>query len=321
MNRLRTCATVLAFGAVAALAACGGGGSTGTTPPTSSAGGPSATPTPTVAPPATPTPTPTPTGSPTPVPVAMGYSISAQTSSAKQGFVNGSQSWYRAGVTVSWTPQPGVVGQNGDTSGGATAATNFAPIGGISCTASTEPAASTTTYSVHSFVGIYYNGQEYALPQAIGMQNPTEPIASGHPNDDYEVEAEQCEYNVHTHDYSGLVHIEDTNYQQSTSTTSPLAYKPTLQTLLDIWGVRLSASGMSVPGGTNLTGATSIYYGTPSATDTGPNGAPVTDAYAQAGSASDVPLAFHTTIWIVIGQMPAPNGKTGLPEVEWRIQY
>jgi hypothetical protein len=251
----------------------------------------------------------------------MGYAISAQTSAANQGFINGSQNWYRAGVTVSWTPQPGVVGQNGDTSAGANAAMGFAPIDGIACTASTEPAASTTTYSVHSFVGIYYNGQEYALPQAIGMENPAEPITYPHPNDNFEVESEQCEYNVHTHDYTGLVHIEDVNYQQSTSTTSPLSYKPTLQTLLDIWGVQLSANGMTVPGGTNLNGSTAIYYGTPSATDTGPHGAPVTDSYIQAQSASAVPLAFHTTVWIVIGQMPAPNGKTGLPEVEWRIQY
>jgi hypothetical protein len=320
MNALRTYGSVLVLGAIAALAGCGGGGGGGsTTPPTSSSGG---GPVSTSQPTSTPTPTPAPAASPTGAPVATGYAISAQTSSANGGFINGSQSWYRAGVTVPWTPQPGVTGQNGDTAGGATASSNFEPVDGIACASSTEPAASQQTYSVHAFVGIYYNGKEYALPQGIGMQNPTEPILSGHPNDDYEIESQQCEYNVHTHDYSGLVHIEDTGYPQSKSTTSPLSYKPTLQTLLHIWGVQLGSNGLTVPGGTNLSGPAAIYYGTQSSTDYGPHGGLVTDSYTQVASASDAPLAFHSTIWIVIGSMPtAPNGKVGLPEVEWRIQF
>jgi hypothetical protein len=248
--------------------------------------------------------------------VDTGYTVSAG-----PDVVNGTQSWYTSGVTVPWTPNPGRAGQNGDTSSGASAATGFAAMDGMSCTQTQEPAASTSTYSTHAFVGIYYNGAEYALPQAIGMKNPTEPIASGHPNDNYEVESQTCEYNLHTHDYSGMIHVEDVNYPQSTSTTSPLPYAPTLKSVLDLWGVQLSPTGMSVTGQAALSGPVAIYHGTPG-TDVGPHGAPVTDSYVPAASASDVSLGFHQTIWIVIGPMPTlPNGVTGLPEVEWRVQY
>jgi hypothetical protein len=222
---------------------------------------------------------------------------------------------------VPWKPNPGSPGQNGDTSGGATASSGFADMDGMSCVQTQEPAASTSTYSTHAFVGIYYNGTEYSLPQAIGMNNPTEPIVSGHPNDNYEVETQTCEYNVHTHDYTGLIHIEDVRYPQSTATTSPLPYAPTLQTLFDLWGVQVTSSGITVPGQAPLSGPVAIYHGTPGS-DRGPHGAPVTDAYVQASSPADVSLGFHRTVWIVVGPMPTlPDGVTGLPQVEWRVQY
>ncbi len=238
MHRHRILAALAACGALAALSACGGGGG-GTTPPTGSGGPPpvTSTPTPTSSPSTTPTPIVTATPSPTPTGLTADsrYTLSAQ--SGPQ--VNGKQNWYTAGVTVAWTPNPGSPGMNGDTSAGANASTGFAAVDGMSCASTQEPAASTKTYSTHAFVGIYYNGVEYALPQAIGMEAPTEPTVSGHPNDNWEVETQQCEYNVHTHDYAGLVHIEDPNFPQNTSTISTLPYSPTLQTLLDLWGVQL----------------------------------------------------------------------------------
>jgi hypothetical protein len=309
MNPSRPPAALIGCAALCILAACGGGGGSSSTPPAS--GGP---------PPAGTTPAPTATPAPSPTPSALvdkNYTVSAQPGPT----VNGAQSWYTAGVTVSWTPTPGTPGQNGDTSAGATATSGFAAVDGMACTPTQEPAASTSTYSTHAFVGIYYNGSEYALPQAIGMKNPTEPIASGHPDDNYEVEAESCEYNVHTHDYSGLVHIEDVNYAQSTANTSPLPYAPTLQSLLDIWGAQLGSSGLTVMGQPALSGSVTIYAGTPGS-DAGPHGAPVTDSYTIAPAASAVSLGFHQTVWIVIGNLPKlPDGTVGLPQVEWRVEY
>lgn len=318
MSRFRASLALPACAALAVLAACGGGGGTGVTPPGNSGGG---TPPPTATPVSTSTPAPTP--SPTESPASTlsaytGYTVSAQTGP----LVNGAQNWYSSGVTVSWTPNPGQAGQNGDTSAGANDAMGFAPIDGMSCTQTQEPAASTATYSTHAFVGIYDDGNEYALPQAIGMKNPTEPVLSDHQNDNYEVETQTCEYNVHTHDYAGIVHVEDVNYPQSTSTTSPLPYKPTLQTLLDVWGVQITSSGMAVPGQATLSGPVAIYHGTPGSR-VAQDGAPLVDTYTLAQSPADISLAFHQTIWIVIGPLPKlpPNGVTGLPQVEWRIQY
>lgn len=323
MSRFRASLALPACAALAVLAACGGGGGTGVTPPGSSVGGtppPTATPisTSTPVPVVTPTPTPNPTQSPASTLAAdTSYTVSAQTGP----LVNGAQNWYSSGVTVSWTPNPGAAGQNGDTSAGANAAMGFAPIDGMSCTQTQEPAAYTSTYSTHAFVGIYDNGNWNALPQAIGMKDPVEPVLSSHPNDDYEVEAQTCEYNVHTHDYAGIVHVEDVNYPQSTSTTSPLPYKPTLQTLLDVWGVQITASGMAVPGQATLSGPVAIYYGTPGSRLSS-NGAPLVDQYTLAQSPTDISLGFHQTIWIVIGALPTlPDGARGLPQVEWRIQY
>ncbi len=321
MSRFRASLALPACAALAVLAACGGGGGTGVTPPGGSGGGtppPTATPIPT----STPTPVVTPTPSPTQSPASTLSADTAYTVFAQSGpLVNGIQNWYSSGVSVSWTPNPGAAGQNGDTSAGASDSMGFAPVDGMSCTQTQEPAASTSTYSTHAFVGIYDNGSEYALPQAIGMKNPTEPILSGHQNDNYEVETQTCEYNLHTHDYAGIVHVEDVNYPQSTSTTSPLPYKPTLQTLLDVWGVQITSSGMAVPGQATLSGPVAIYYGTPGS-DVGPHGAPVVDKYALAPSPADISLGFHQTIWIVIGALPSlPDGTRGLPQVEWRIQY
>ncbi len=294
MKFLRLCIPLLAISAV--LAACGGGGGGSTPPvtgPTTQPGGggsSSPSPTPTVKPTNTPTPTPTPTATPSGgVPVDKGLAINAQEGPQ----VNGSVGWYLAGTTALWAQRNGQppVAAFGDTIQGASAKTGFKTMDKMPCTPTVEPAQNPGTYSVHSFVGIYYNGTEESLPSGIAMKNPTEPMApsnnapGGHPNDLYEIEQQDCEYNIHTHDFSGLVHIEDVNYSQSTSTTSPLSYSPSVQSLLDIWGVTLSATGLTVPGGTNLTGPVAIYTGV-QGNDIGPHGGHLVDSYTQVSSAS-----------------------------------
>jgi hypothetical protein len=320
MKSFRISASILTLAALSLLAACGGGGGGGGTPPVGGGGGS----TPTPAPHHTATPTPVPVNSPTPTP-ASGVQVSAYTEQAEIGpQVNPpspgpsiTEAWYTSGITASWTNHAG------DTTAGANASNSFPAMDGMSCTATLEPAASTATYSVHAFVGIYNNGTQLTLPQAIGMNTPVEPTVSGHPNDNYEVESQACEYNIHTHDYSGLVHIEDVNAAQTKSTTSPLSYTPTLKSLLDIWGVQLSSNSLTIPGETTLTGPVAVYFGN-QGTNVGPKGGFLTDTYQKAAATdgSDVPLAWHTTVWIVIGSMPSqPTSDVGLPKIEWRIQY
>lgn len=329
MKFLRLCIPLLAISAM--LAACGGGGGGGSTPPvttptTNPGGGGNPSPSPTAKPTTTPTsPTPSPSPGPSSVPVDKNFAINA----SEGPLVNGNVGWYLAGTTALWPQSPGEppVGAFGDTTSGANSGNGFGTMDGMSCSATTEPAPNPTTYSVHSFVGIYYNGTEEALPSGLAMNNPTEPTApsknapGGHPNDFWEIEQQTCEYNIHTHDFSGLVHIEDVNYSQSNSPTSPLSYNPTLQSLLDVWGVKLSATGLTIPGGTNLTGPVAIYTGV-QGNDKGPHGGPLVDSYTQVTSPSQVPLAFHNSTWIVIGNMPKQqDGTVALPEVEWNVEW
>lgn len=313
MKLLRVSASLLAFSTVAVLTACGGGGGGGSVTPPSGPGGPppvtQPTGAPTGAPTSTPTavPTATPTAAPTasPVPASVGVNTSL-TLRASEDFINGDRTWYTSG-TASWSPNSG---------GTSSAPTTSAD--GMSCTKTQEPAASTTTYSQHAFVGIYFNGKEESLPQALGMVNPQPPTTpyagnpSGHKYNTDAVEIEDCEFNVHTHDYSGLVHVEDVNQPQSNVTVMPYA---TLQTLFDVWGAQLGATGITA-GSSSLPGAVQIYVGTPSTKNS--SGDDLVNSYTLAtGGANTIQLGHHTAVWIVVGQPP----QDGLPQVAFGIQY
>ncbi len=294
MKIFRVSAATVTLAALSLLAACGGGGGGGGVTPGGGGNGGGGGPTPTPTPISTATPTPTPT------PTPNGAVITAE----EDWGPNGDSTWYTSGITASWTNHAG------DTSTGASG--SFSPMDGMSCQAITEGTTySQTAYSQHAFVGIYYNGAEKALPQAIGMDNPTEPTQSGHPNDNYEVESNTCEYQVHTHDYSGLVHIADPSLPQSTTNAPSYA---TLQSLLDLWGATYSSSNGLTAGANSLSGSATIYVGTPSYTNS--SGDDFVQTYSQVSSPSAVVLNHHTAVWIVIGS--APTG--GLPQVKFVVE-
>lgn len=231
---------------------------------------------------------------------------------ASEDFINGDRFWYTSG-TSSWA----------NTSGGTASAPGAsATVDGMQCTPTQEPAASSSTYSQHAFVGIYWNQVEKSLPQALGMVNPKPPTTpyagnpSGHKYDTDAVEIEDCDFNVHTHDYSGLVHIEDVNQPQSN--LSFMSYA-SLQTLFDVWGAQIGATGITA-GSSVLTGPVQIYYGTPSGKVAGgpAQGDDLVSSYtAVTGAASTVKLGHHTAVWIVIGDPPS----AGLPQVAFGIEY
>lgn len=336
MKLLRLSGSLIALSIL--LAACGGGGGGGgssppvTTPTTAPGGGGGSTPTPSPTNKPTQSPSPTPTQTPSGVPVDKNYALNADEGPQ----VNGNVGWYQGGTTALWSQSPNEppVGAFGDTTAGASSGNGFGQMDGMSCTNTQEPSQNPDSYSVHSFVTIYYNGTELAIPSGVAMQNPTEPIApsknapNGHPNDYWEIEQSQCEYNVHTHDFSGLIHIEDQNVTSPNpdtfkTPTSPLPYSPTLQSYLDLWGVQLTPTGITIPGnpGGNLSGAVAIYYGT-QGTDKDQKGNYLTDSYVQVSSPSAVPLAWHDTTIIVIGKLPTlPDGKTALPSVSWGVEF
>lgn len=298
MKISRASASVLTVATLALLAACGGGGGGGgvTPPSTNPGGGGGSTP--------TPVPTATPTTSPTATPPPSGTTIKAE-----ENFINGSFAWYTSG-TASWNN--GAPGDSGDPSnapGGP--AGNTAD--GMTCANTPEgvdsngnPVFPAGKLTQHVFVGIYYNGTEEALPQALGMYQPVAPIGTGNPAhtaNTQAVEQNTCEYQMHTHDYSGMVHLEDVNVSQGTFPSYA-----NLQSFFAISGGSLTSSGLTI-GGSSLNGAVTVYAGTPSTQVSGND-----EVTSYAPTTTSVAFSKHMAIWIVIGTPPA-----SLPNVEFVI--
>lgn len=94
------------------------------------------------------------------------------------------------------------------------------PVDGIACDNSTP------NYHIHVHVSLYVNGEQIAIPPAIGVKDAQ--ITSGF------VVAGSCWYWLHTHDASGIIHVEP-----------PSAIQTTLGQLFDIWGQPLSTTGVA----------------------------------------------------------------------------
>ncbi|HET7812956.1 MAG TPA: hypothetical protein VFL13_01130, partial [Candidatus Baltobacteraceae bacterium] len=297
MKISRASASVLTVAALSLLAACGGGGGGGgVTPPGGGNGGGGSTPTPV----ATATPTPGATATPTP---------SGTTVKAEENFINGSYAWYTSG-TASWNNgAPGDAGDPSNAPGGPVGNT----FGGMTCASTPEgvdsnnnPVFPAGKLTEHVFVGIYYNGTEEALPQALGMYQPVAPIGTGNPPhtaNTQAVEQNTCEYNMHTHDYSGMVHLEDVNVAQGTFPSYA-----NLQTFFGVSGGSLTATGLTI-GANSLNGPVTVYAGTPS-TQVGGND----EVTSYAPTTTSVQFSKHMAVWIVIGTPPA-----SLPNVEFVI--
>ena len=86
----------------------------------------------------------------------------------------------------------------------------YQPVDGIYCDQLEQ-----TSYHIHAHLTIYIDGKPVALPQGVG-------IASD----------QSCYYWLHTHDSTGVVHIE-----------APQTASLTLQNFLDIWGQEFSQLG------------------------------------------------------------------------------
>jgi hypothetical protein len=309
MKMLRIPVSLTAFLLVAALAACGGGGGGGsTTPPVNNpgggGGGGNPTPTPTASP--TPTPTPTPSG---PTVVQSNGHFTEVYDGTSTALVFGTDNWQKGGLS---DPEgPG----DGDVSGGF-AAGGTPPFNGVACTMNQEGMVS-GKFHVHSFVGIYVNGTQYALPDAIGLQSPSgdSPVPAGHsPNDSF---ANACY--IHTHAASGIVHIEDPTIASTSFAQQPPQYN--LQSLLDVWGYGSIANIASAAAG--FSGPVSIYVGTPCANNTvgcstpnKQNGVDAVTSYTlQTGDPNSILLGHHVAVWIVVGDLPA----AGLPTIGFGI--
>lgn len=150
-------------------------------------------------------------------------------------------------------------------------------------------------YHVHAFIGVYDNGTYVAQPYATGMFNSQPPVNGF-------VGVAQCFYYTHTHDSSGIIHIED---PMNVSTTVSIF---TLKTYLDIWGMTANATHFGP-----FNGPVRVYT-------SGQVGGPIGSQLIKATSytfygqdPTNIPLYSHEVIWVEVG----PNYPASLPNIQF----
>jgi len=139
------------------------------------------------------------------------------------------------------------------------------PVDGITC-ASMEGQG----LHVHTHLALFYNGKQIQIPRYIGFA--PDPKSPGTP----------CLYWIHTHDASGIIHVEAPDIQ------SPQGGPYTLGMFFDVWGQPLSRDGVA-----GLKGPVTAYV----------NGAPYD------GDLRTIPLMSHQQITLEVGTpaVPPPN--------------
>lgn len=111
-------------------------------------------------------------------------------------------------------------------------------------------------YHVHGHLAIYHNGQPVTVPAQIGFDSTND-----------------CLYWTHTHDTTGIIHIE-----------SPYKIVPTLGQFFKVWGQPLTSSRIA-----------SVHVKPGTATKT------FVDERSYPGDPASIPLKAHTDVTIEIG--------------------
>lgn len=292
--RVAACLTIALSASL--VAGCGGGGSSGGSggtipnPPVAPSEVPSGSPgTPTPGPTmtpvgTTPTPAPVPTtpapvGTPTPV-VASG-----QTIVTAAGGVDGTPS-------MSFNPpdQDTASGGNGQT------------VDGITPVAPALMDQYQTQYHVHAFLALFVNGQQVAIPYGLGMVGRG-PAIKGFVN------AATSFYLIHTHDSTGIIHIES----PSNGPPNLASTIYTLKDFLDIWGLTVNANQFGP-----FTGPLEVFTSGPMSRSNGNNTTvPASTLTYYGNDPSNVPLYSHEYIVVEVG----PAYPASLPNVQFYTEY
>lgn len=160
-----------------------------------------------------------------------------------------------------------------------------------------------STYHVHAFVGILINGAHRATPDGIGMKSPGSDVTYyGIPN---WTESASCYYYIHTHDASGVLHIES---PQSVSKSTSIY---TLGNAFDVWGMPISSTQIGQYTGTVRAYVANITLGTTQV--------PRTAYKLYSGNPRYIPLHSHTTVWLEIG--PTYVSPSAFPVLNYYEEY
>jgi len=211
---------------------------------------------------------------------------------------------------------PGRDAGDGDTASGG----HGTAVDGVTCDASMS-----NNYHIHFFMGLYVNGTAIAIPDGTGMAEPNgETTFNGIPNwTEYASQVDPnnpskripgCFYHLHTHDASGMIHVEDPNPLSAPNTASLY----TLRNYLDIWGVQLTPFGFGQYSGpvTIITSGQQFRGGN--------NGYVLSNTYRtwdfnSQGDPNDMPIYSHEVIWIMVGSgNPDINS---LPNIKFATEF
>ena len=142
------------------------------------------------------------------------------------------------------------------------------PIGGVSCI------DGMIAYHEHAHVSLFVNGEQMAIPAGVGIVNPKEQNGF--------VQAGDCFYWLHTHDATGVIHVEPPSNQQLT-----------LGQLFEVWGRPLSASNVA-----GFEGTVIVYV----------------DGERYRGDPRAIAFAEHREITLQVGTPLAPIPRYLFPE-------
>ncbi|MBV8148793.1 MAG: hypothetical protein JO092_06860 [Candidatus Eremiobacteraeota bacterium] len=223
-----------------------------------------ATPSPSPSPTPSPKPTATPTTKPTLAPIYL-----------QPGNVTGQDNLFKP--------------YDGDTPSGGQ---NQQSVDGIPC----APTHYVNNYHVHIYVGILVNGNQVAIPDQIGLYNPG-PVSEGF------TESAQCYYFLHTHDASGIVHVES----PSTAPLSSTLFE--LKNFFDIWGITVGPQNVGPFNGQVRTFVATVPLKTLTAS-----------SYAEyTGDPNAIQLYSHEAIWLEVG--PTFVVPPMIPNVTFYTEY
>ena len=147
-------------------------------------------------------------------------------------------------------------------------------------------------YHVHFFIGIIVNGQHRALPDGTGMSAPSADFTLEPEGFKNWTETSGCYYYLHTHDASGVVHVESPANEPKSAWETVTLY--TLGTYFDVWGTSLSSTNIG-----SINGTVTAYVAQPHVLKTDP--VPNTMLVRFTGNPRTIPIHSHTVVWLEIG--------------------
>lgn len=156
-----------------------------------------------------------------------------------------------------------LTGGNATTKPGVHGAVTGATVDGIQCQTSEQVA-----YHIHAHLAIFVSGASRTVPAGVGIPGPQQ-VQSGF------VVGGKCLYWLHTHDTTGIIHIE-----------SPAQRVYTLGQFFDIWGQPLSSTQVG-----SASGHVTVYL----------NGKPF------AGDPRTIKLTPHAVIQLDVGTVVPPH--------------